>query len=63
VIPRITLPTLIVGGGRSHIPISSQQWLHRTIRGSQLAVLPDRGHLPFHEEPRIFNQLVARFIG
>jgi non-heme chloroperoxidase len=26
------IPTPIVGGGRSHIPLSSQRWLHRPTR-------------------------------
>jgi non-heme chloroperoxidase len=62
-IPRIRLPTLIVGGGRSHVPVSAQRWLHRTIRGSQLVLLPDCRHLLFYEDPGTFNELVARFIG
>lgn len=63
VIPRITVPTLIVGGARSHVPLSVQEWLHRTIPGSQLAVMRDRAHLLFYEEPDAFNDLVARFLG
>jgi pimeloyl-ACP methyl ester carboxylesterase len=63
VIPRIDLPTLIVGGARSHVPISVQEWLHRTIPGSRLAVLQERAHLLFYEEPETFNELVARFVG
>ncbi|MET0520451.1 MAG: alpha/beta hydrolase [Jiangellaceae bacterium] len=62
VIPRITLPTLVVGGALSHIPLTVQEWLHRTIPGSQLAVLRDRAHLLFYEEPDTFNELVARFV-
>ncbi|MEV0899238.1 alpha/beta hydrolase [Actinoplanes sp. NPDC049802] len=62
VIPRITVPTLIVGGARSHVPTMAQEWLHRTIPGSELAVLPDRAHLLFYEEPEVFNELVATFL-
>jgi non-heme chloroperoxidase len=63
VLPRIRLPTLIVAGGRSHIPLSVPEWMHRAIPGSELAVLPGRAHLLFYEEPEAFNDLVARFIG
>jgi pimeloyl-ACP methyl ester carboxylesterase len=63
VIPRIAVPTLIVGGARSHVPLSVQEWLHRTIPDSRLAVLKDRAHLLFYEEPDTFNELVASFIG
>jgi non-heme chloroperoxidase len=62
VIPRITMPTLVIGGGRSHIPLSAQRWLHRTIRGSRLEVLEDQGHLLLHEDPKNFNEVVARFM-
>ncbi|MEV0155453.1 alpha/beta hydrolase [Micromonospora sp. NPDC050686] len=63
VIPRIAVPTLVVGATRSHIPVSVQEWLHRTIPGSQLAVLRDRAHLLFYEDPDTFNDLVSRFLG
>jgi pimeloyl-ACP methyl ester carboxylesterase len=63
VIPRIGLPTLIVGGGRSHVPLSVQEWLHRSIPDSRLAILKNRAHLLFYEEPDTFNNLVTSFIG
>lgn len=59
---RIAMPTLVVGGGRSHVPTAAQQWLRRTIPGAQLALLPDRAHLLFYEEPDTFNTLVSRFL-
>jgi len=63
VIPRISLPTLIIGGGKSHIPRSSQVWLREHIPGSRLEILEDFGHLMFYEAPERFNELVAGFIG
>lgn len=62
-IPRIAIPALIIGGARSHVPLSVQEWLHRTIPDSRLAVMKDRAHLLFYEEPDTFNELVAGFIG
>jgi non-heme chloroperoxidase len=38
VIPRITLPTLIVGGEASIFPRRSQAWIHEQILGSRLEV-------------------------
>lgn len=61
-IPRIALPTLVIGADRSHIPLSVQRWLHRTIPESRLAIMRDRAHLMFYEEPDTFNRLVTDFI-
>lgn len=63
VIPRIAIPTLVIGGTSSHVPLSVQEWLHRTIPGSRLATMKDRAHVMFYEEPDAFNELVADFIG
>ena len=60
---RIAVPTLVVGGGRSHVPTAAQQWLRRAIPGAELALLPDRAHLLFYEDPGTFNTLVRNFIG
>jgi non-heme chloroperoxidase len=62
VVARIALPTMIVGADHSHIPLSVQQWLHDTIPDSRLAIMKDRAHLMFYEEPDAFNDLVARFV-
>ncbi len=63
VLPRITVPTLVVGADRSHVPITAQERLHHTIPGSTLAIMKDRAHLMFYEEPRTFNDIVAAFLG
>jgi pimeloyl-ACP methyl ester carboxylesterase len=60
-IRRIAMPTLVVGGGRSHVPTAAQRWLGRAIPGARLELLPDRAHLLFYEEPDTFNQLVTGF--
>ncbi len=66
VIPRITLPTLVVGGRASPIPWRSQAWIHQQIPGSRLEVFEEDeggGHFPFVENPTKFNRLVADFLG
>jgi non-heme chloroperoxidase len=60
---RITIPTLIIGASRSHVPLSVHEWLQHAIPGAKLAVMRDRAHLMFYEEPDTFNELVADFIG
>ena len=64
-IPRITLPTLIIGGEGSVVPPESQRWIHSQLRRSQVEILPsDQGgyHFGFLENPRRFNELVGCFI-
>ena len=66
VIQRITLPTLVVGGKASHVPLQSQIWIHGQIAGSQLEIFEEEeggSHFMFLEGPGKFNRIVADFIG
>lgn len=66
VIPRIDLPTLIVGGKTSLVSWRSQEWINRQIKGSQLRVFEESeggNHFMFMENPAEFNRLVEAFIG
>jgi pimeloyl-ACP methyl ester carboxylesterase len=66
VLPRITLPTLIVGGEASIFPWRSQAWIHEQIPGSRLEVFAEAeggSHFMFIENPAKFNRLVTEFIG
>ena len=65
-IPRITLPTLIVGGRASLIDWRSQVWMQRQIAGSQLEIFEEAdggNHFMFMENPERFNRLVDAFLG
>ncbi len=65
-IPRISLPTLIVGGRASLIPWRSQEWMHRQIAGSRLEIFEEEeggNHFMFMENPDRFNRLVDEFLG
>jgi pimeloyl-ACP methyl ester carboxylesterase len=66
VIPRINIPTLIVGGRVSRIPWQSQVWIHEEISGSQLEIFEEGEggqHYMFIEAAEKFNRVVAKFIG
>ena len=66
VIPRITLPTLVVAGRVSFMPWQSQEWVHRQIPGSQLAIFEEEEggqHFMFIEGADKFNRIVAEFLG
>ena len=65
-IPRIALPTLIVGGRASLIDWRSQEWMQRRIAGSQLEIFEEAeggSHFMFMENPERFNRLVDAFLG
>ena len=64
-IPRITLPTLIVGGRISIFPWESQQWIHECITGSRLEIFEEHEggqHFMFVEGAAKFNDIVANFV-
>jgi len=65
-IPRITLPTLAVGGRVSLVPWTSVAWTHEQIQGSRLEIFEEAEggqHFMFIENPQRFNAVVADFIG
>ena len=66
VIPRITLPTLIIGGRTSVVPWQSQVWIHEQIGGSRLEIFEKEengSHFMFLEAAQKFNRLLAKFLG
>ncbi|WP_299432965.1 alpha/beta hydrolase [uncultured Meiothermus sp.] len=65
-IPRITLPTLIVGGRGSLVPWKSQVWIHEHIPGSRLEIFEEHEggkHFMFVEGAEKFNRILAEFLG
>jgi non-heme chloroperoxidase len=65
-IPRIQLPTLIVGGRVSTVPWRSQAWVAEQIPGARLEIFEEEeggNHFMFIEGHEKFNQIVADFVG
>jgi pimeloyl-ACP methyl ester carboxylesterase len=61
---RLSQPTLILWGGRDRlIPLASGQQMHQAIRGSQLVVFDDLGHVPQEEDPARTVLPVKAFLG
>ncbi len=58
----ITLPTLLVVGDEDEPCIEANVFLKRTIRASQLWMMPGTGHAVNLEEPAAFNAGVERFL-
>ncbi len=66
IIPRINIPTLVVGGKTSLVPWKSQVWIANQIRGSRLEIFEESeggNHFMFMENPQKFNRIVRDFMG
>ncbi|ALO91575.1 Putative secreted hydrolase [Streptomyces hygroscopicus subsp. limoneus] len=65
VLPRIDVPTLVVGCDGSHVHPRSQQFVAQRIPGARLHVFPAtvaNSHFPFLENPPAFNDVVGAFL-
>jgi proline iminopeptidase len=61
---RLTMPTLIVVGGRDAIlPLGHSEALAKAIPGARLLVFDRSGHFPFIEEPARFVAAIHSFLG
>lgn len=62
-IKQVSVPTLILWGGRDKwIPREHAEFFHRDIRGSQLIVYDELGHVPMEEDPARTAADVERFL-
>jgi pimeloyl-ACP methyl ester carboxylesterase len=65
VIPRIDVPTLVVGGKESLVPWKSQVWIGNQIPGAHTVIFEGNeggAHFMFMENPDKFNALVKDFM-
>ena len=56
-------PALMIVGEKDFLGAGGSVILQRNIAGSQLHIVPSRGHGIFLEDPSGFNALVASFLG
>ncbi|WP_189301394.1 alpha/beta fold hydrolase [Streptomyces cinerochromogenes] len=66
VLPRVDVPTLVIGCEGSHVDPRSQQYIADRIPGARLHVFPAtvaNSHFPFLENPPAFNEVVGTFLG
>jgi 3-oxoadipate enol-lactonase len=60
----VRCPTLVLlGDGEQVAPLPASRALHHGIAGSHLRVIPNAGHLPFLEQPALFNAALMEFLG
>jgi non-heme chloroperoxidase len=65
-IPRLQLPTLVVGGRTSVVPWQSQEWVAAQVPGARLEIFEEEeggNHFMFIEGYQKFNDIVADFVG
>ncbi|MFI6877048.1 alpha/beta fold hydrolase [Streptomyces sp. NPDC050400] len=65
VLPRVDVPTLVIGCEGSHVNPASQRFIAERIPGAQLHVFPSdvaNSHFPFLENPPAFNAVVDAFL-
>ncbi len=66
VIPRINIPTLVIGGKVSLVPWKSQVWIHEQIPDSKIVLFEEEEggqHFMFIEGSAKFNEAVSDFLG
>jgi pimeloyl-ACP methyl ester carboxylesterase len=59
---RLSVPTLIVHGGRDEIVQPNQADLFDDIPVAEVVVMPESRHFPFLDEPDVFNDILIRFL-
>ncbi|WP_372344200.1 alpha/beta fold hydrolase [Streptomyces sp. KL116D] len=65
VLPRVDVPTLVIGCEGSHVNPASQQFIADRIPDARLHVFPSdvaNSHFPFLENPPAFNAVVDAFL-
>jgi pimeloyl-ACP methyl ester carboxylesterase len=66
VIPRIDIPTLVVGAKTSLVGWKSQRWIANQIPGARVEIFEEGeggNHFMFMENPDKFNRIVKEFLG
>jgi pimeloyl-ACP methyl ester carboxylesterase len=65
VLPRINVPTLVIGGEVSIFPAAGVEWVAQQIPGATVRIFSaDEGgsHFMFWENPELFNDTVRDFL-
>lgn len=57
---RCEVPVELVVGQRSPIPVAVSEQTAELLRRSRMTIVPDAGHLPWHEQPGCVRQALTR---
>ncbi len=58
----VACPALVVVGEKDFLGVGGSVIISRRLAGSRLAIVPERGHALFREDPSGFNRLVLEFL-
>jgi pimeloyl-ACP methyl ester carboxylesterase len=58
----ITVPTCIIQGSESFIPLSQAKYFEKKIRNTYLAIIEGAGHSTPRETPKKVNEVIEKFI-
>lgn len=62
-LPTISAPTLIMWGEEDEwIPVKNAYYFHESIPNTQLAVIPQLGHVPMEEAPDVTSAIARSFL-
>ena len=61
-LPSIHVPTLMIAGDHDECDPSLSREMHEKIAGSQLAILPNSGHMNFVDQPDLWQKTVVDFL-
>lgn len=61
-LPRLSVPTLIVHGGRDDVVNPNQADLFGDVLCAEVMLMPESRHFPFLDEPELFNDRLMRFL-
>jgi len=59
---KLTVPTLIIAGGKDKIFVPLSEELHRRIKKSQLIIMNGAGHILNLEFPQEFDKILSNFL-
>jgi pimeloyl-[acyl-carrier protein] methyl ester esterase len=59
----ITVPTLLIHGGEDKIcPAGASRYMSTQVKGSEMVIFPETGHVPFLTQVSRFNQSLGDFL-
>ena len=61
-LPTIHVPTLIVVGDHDECAPSLSEAMHQKIKGSEIVILPNSGHMNFIDQPEMWQKAVEGFL-
>ena len=61
-LPKLSVPALIVHGGRDEIVHPNQADLFDDVTAAEVVVMPESRHFPFLDEAELFNDMLLRFL-